>query len=175
VRFAKYITGKLMVGGYAFSPGGKAEPQSPQSDNTTGSSSAGIGVQVGTPRGQFGGFGELDFLFHHQFYFTNKFKPPSTCEETVTFNGPAVALGGGLSIPLGTSWSLTPIATTQIGRLQELKADEGCYIYPRGSTNIESGKQGTHGAVHRNRRRVPVRARQTGEMTGFVAGLQRSA
>lgn len=145
VRFAKYFTGKLMFGGYGFDPGPDAEPDgTAEAENTVSATSAGIGIQIGTPRGRFGGFGELNALFLHTFKITNKF---DSCEVSISSKGPALSLGGGLSIPLGTSWSLTPFATAQMGRFEEQEIEEDCGLNVPSSFDIPSDDQKTHGML----------------------------
>jgi hypothetical protein len=147
VRFAKYFTGKLIFGAYAFAPGDDAEPEiGVESENSTLATSAGIGFQAGTPRGEFGGFGEANLLFHNQFQVVNDFTA-ADCKVTQTASGSALGLGGGLSIPLSSSFALTPVANIQFGQFDEVEFDEDCGLGLDGKADIDSGDQELHGMV----------------------------
>jgi hypothetical protein len=148
VRFARYFTGKLMIGGYGFAPGPDAEPANVEADNTTNAVSAGIGLQVGSPRGKLGGFGELGYLFVHEFRVVNDFRLPS-CELTSTVRGPAFFAGGGASIPIGRSWNLTPFISYQWGTFEEVEVDTNCAGgHPlQGTRKIDKQRQEPHGML----------------------------
>jgi hypothetical protein len=146
VRFARHFTGKLMLGGYGFRPEREAEVESLRADNTTNLVNAGIALQAGSARGRLGGFGEIGYLFLHEFRVTNKLTD-ANCEITRILRAPALVIGGGASIPIGSSWHLTPFANYQWGTFDQLEVDSGCGFQPSGKPAFEKDRQRGHGML----------------------------
>ena len=124
VRIAKYFTPLVYFGQYILGPGPEFDsiPKPGVEVTTTGRhTSAGLGVMIGTPRGQMGGFGEVGISFLHEFAATEAAAGQGlTCDLERTFSGNALRLGGGGNIPIGGDLlHLTPFAMVSIGVFSE--------------------------------------------------------
>jgi hypothetical protein len=90
----------------------------------TSSTSAGLGVIVGTPPGQMGGFGEFDLVFLNQFTLSSEEKSGSRCD--LTAKGAALRFGGGGVFPLASWFQLAPFAAATIGRFTTINGSAAC-------------------------------------------------
>ncbi len=89
-------------------------------------STVGFAVAGGTPRGQFGGFGEFGFGIVRRMTMSTVGAGTGSagvsCEANVTATGSALRLSAGLNIPLRRRLlHLTPYATAQFGGVNEVK------------------------------------------------------
>jgi hypothetical protein len=145
LRFARLFTVKLMAGGYVFDAGTQAKAASAgaQPDATTSGSAAGIGLEVGSPRGSTGAFGEILLLPHHQMLVERKYHDDN-CMETLKFSGGALGLGGGARIALGSSWRLAPFANLQLARFDRAKVETNCSAIDAQADDVPQSEQAGH-------------------------------
>ena len=140
VRFLDYFTAHLFGGGYGVKSGSAFDQPlhqtaagNTQIESQTVLAQAGVGLQAGTPVGQFGGFGELDFLFLNNFTTTQRIsgdipdptKPaPATvaidCSADIVAKSNGVRLGGGMNIPLSRQFQLTPLVMGTLATVTEV-------------------------------------------------------
>jgi hypothetical protein len=163
VRFAHLFTGHIFGGGYSIKSGGAfddpafdAGPGNSQIESQSTLTQAGLGVVVGTPPGEFGGFGELDFVFINNFATTQTIKgtvgtlppaPPQTvpvdCSVDVTAKSRGVRLGGGVNIPLSRSFQLSPTVMGTIATITQVDVAD-CGPFRNSSYDIPKDKRATH-------------------------------
>ncbi len=160
IRFAKYFTPVLFVGASVLKPGSYFDNISatPGTNVTTTitSTSGGIGLMVGTPRGKPGFFGELDWVPLSLISAKSEISPLS-CSATETLSGNALRLAGGGVIPIANLLHLTPMLGVEFGSYTSDKLDEsgaGCVVLqsqglllPAGERSIPSDNQATHTLV----------------------------
>jgi hypothetical protein len=155
VRFAKYFTPFLIGGLHGFGSGdgledlayADADYQYCQGElgcvsGTTQKSTAvllsgGLGLRIGSRRGKFGGYGEIGFLMHSLQIAQeigldptprNGIADTTTCTLTRTYAGPALRLGGGVTLPLGSVFHLSPFVSASFGQFSSatVKAESPC-------------------------------------------------
>jgi hypothetical protein len=103
LTFARYFTPFAFVTGYAL----KAENDTDRRlgiGKGNGGVMLGAGMRFGSPRRQFGGFGEVAFA--RNVLAMNRTFVGAAC--TVTASANSVRLGGGLAIPISDLFELTP-------------------------------------------------------------------
>ncbi len=151
IRIWKYFT-PVLFGTAAFlkpknqrvpGPGGGV-----LNSTTSGSyQGGGIGVMIGTPRNQFGGFGELDLVFDSVSQ-TTELNDLQGCKLTTTLSGTAGRIGGGAVIPIGSLVHLTPFVLVTVEKFSHGKADQtgGCVGIPfvPSDRSIPSENQAAH-------------------------------
>lgn len=117
---------------------------------TTGTyQGGGLGVMIGTPRNQFGGFGEADVVFDSVAQSTTLSDIPG-CKFTTTLSGTGFRLGGGGVIPIGSLVHLTPFAMVTVEKFSKANFDaspecpnvSGLFQGPSGDHTIDN--QATH-------------------------------
>ncbi len=123
LRIARYFTGVLYFEGQKFSGGSGGGILGSEIKNPTGSS-VGLGLIVGTPPGQMGGFGELDFAPSHVLSLTIT-TPDGAKDCRVSATGGAVRFGGGGTFPVAKWLNLSPFALVTVAKPTKLEA-EGC-------------------------------------------------
>jgi len=140
VRIAQYFTPVLFLEGEKYDSGSGFLNQN-KLKNAAGSS-LGLGLLVGTPPGQMGGFGEIDFAIAHSLSVSYD-ELGKTC--TVTGSGGGLRIGGGGVFPVIDWLHLTPFVMMTFARINKLET-EGCSaLVPSG--DVKSGDQRTHGVV----------------------------
>ncbi len=162
VRFAHLFTAHVFGGGYSIKSGSyfddpafDVEPGNTQIESQSTLTQGGVGVLVGTPPGQFGGFGELDFVFVNNFATTQTIKgildnpqpPPDKvpvdCSVDVTAKSRGVRLGGGVNIPLSRSFQLSPTVMGTIATITDEEVSD-CGPFRDSSFEIPKNNRATH-------------------------------
>ena len=129
IRLFQYFGVQVFVGAQSLASNGTVGlPDAAKTTGTTTMTQLGLGVVGGTPRGKFGGFGEVDLVARHS--YSAPYEIPANaslpgCEGEFTADGAGVRLAGGLRIPLGRSWQLSPFAGANLVSLSEVSFD-GC-------------------------------------------------
>jgi hypothetical protein len=138
LRFARYFAGMLVLEGAAYKPGpvfdlrgGTSAQGDVQIDNTATGSDIGIAARVGTPRGRFGGFGQLEFFPWHRLDVSSDrtrqiLNVESQCSASLKYSGNAFRLGGGLIVPVLSWLQLVPAAHLTVGRLTSAEVSGDC-------------------------------------------------
>lgn len=143
IRLGRYFTPVLYVEGDGLSSGDGLLGKSLK--NTT-AGSVGIGLVVGTPPGQMGGFGELDLLPVNAYAAG---VADGAC--TITASGTAFRLAGGGVFPVLTWLQLSPFAAATIGSFNKLTTKScGAIVDTSGiETNgtIDSANTRTHATI----------------------------
>lgn len=158
IRFAKYFTPVLFLSGQAFKSGPHYDnlaagvPGVTATTTITGAS-GGIGLIVGTPRNQLGGFGEIDYLPYESFTASTDISAGGlSCTTTDTLSGSAFRVGGGAVIPVAGWLNLTPFVTAQFGSFGHEKFDtSSCSrlspAFTSSDLDIPSGQRKAHSLV----------------------------
>jgi hypothetical protein len=134
VRLFKYFTGVVYFERHLLKPGEQFDVPTTQLDlevtNTAFTQSYGIGVMIGTPRNQLGGFGELDLVLDHRFEVNQEINsnalPTGHCEATRAVKGPGFRIGGGMNIPVADFLHLTPFVMATVGAFTNVELDSDC-------------------------------------------------
>ena len=138
VRFARYFTGLLVLEGGAYKPGstfdlrgGATQQNDVQIDNTATGSDVGFAARIGTPRGSFGGFGQIEFFPWHRLQVSSDRVRETAgvqtqCSADITYGGTAFRLGGGLVVPVLSWLQLVPAAHLTVGRLSSVDVSGDC-------------------------------------------------
>ena len=144
VRIAQNFTPFVFVGGYAMQAGdgledlGFAELDYERPGDAEGVQSTpqmlvgGLGLRMGTARGEIGGFGEAAFAFH-SFSATQNISffeatGLSDCELTRTYTGGAFRAAGGASVPVGDVFQLAPYAMFAVGKFTNAEVKAQCLL-----------------------------------------------
>jgi hypothetical protein len=121
IRFLKFFTGLLYFERYVLSPGDKLDEipdfsSDVEVTNNATMEGAGLGVMAGSPRNQFGGYGELDFGLLHRFTIDQEYTSSvGDCEQSIVLSGTALRVGGGMNIPVADFLHLSPYLSVQFG------------------------------------------------------------
>jgi hypothetical protein len=130
VRVFKYFTGVVYFERHVLKPGEQFDVPTTTEDlevtNTAFTQSAGLGVMIGTPRNQLGGFGELDLILDHRFEVHQEIQAADSCEATAVFRGPGFRIGGGVNIPVAEFLHLTPFVMASVGTISDVEIDTDC-------------------------------------------------
>jgi hypothetical protein len=130
VRFLQYFTGVVYFERHVLKPGEQFDVPTTAEDlevtNTAFTQSAGIGVMIGTPRNQLGGFGELDAVLDHRFEVQQDISAVNSCEVTAAFSGPGLRIGGGMNIPVAEFLHLTPFVMGTLSAFTNIDIDTDC-------------------------------------------------
>lgn len=145
VRLFKYFTPLLFFDFDFLHPSDKIKPPNSTSfNNSATASEIGLGVIVGTPRNQAGGFGELDAVFSQSYYLKHQVVGVDCTISRTWSGGPMLRLGGGAVIPYGKLFHLTPFAMASIGKFnhETTEHSNGCADYggDYGEDNVDLGK-----------------------------------
>lgn len=123
LRIARYFTPVLFFEGQKFGSGRGGGILGTEIKNPTGSS-VGLGLIVGSPPGQMGGFGELDFAPSHVLSLTIN-PPDGSTNCRISATGGAVRFGGGGTFPVAKWLNLSPFALVTVAKPTKLETD-GC-------------------------------------------------
>lgn len=135
LRFAKYFSGLLLLDVAAAKPGELFDLSlaagERRVDNTATLVDFGLAGRVGTPRGAFGGFGELALLPVHSLQvYSDRQRRSDTCEATYEYDGSAIRLGGGAFLPLGSAFQVVPTISWTIGQFGEAQSSRRGGVCP---------------------------------------------
>lgn len=93
----------------------------------------GVAAMVGTPPGQYGGFGEVGLLGQRitiERTFELEEHPSNTCgpkaQQQLSFTGTALRIGGGARLPVWRYLHLTPFLMASFGQISEFSNDSEC-------------------------------------------------
>jgi hypothetical protein len=145
VRFLRNFGVKLFFEWYSILPGSELDraPNGLQDDtdqfevtSTVMASSFGVSAIGGTQRGRIGGYGELGLALMHNYGWTRKiidtnaadlpdFEP---CQETQTFSGPALRVGGAFVFPVHENFQLSAQAMATLGNFNSVRLESDCDI-----------------------------------------------
>jgi hypothetical protein len=147
LRFAKYFTAVLFAEFHGMTGNSDGFPMA--DDIEAGQASArsgGLGILVGTPRNQVGGFGELGILFRQEFLWQGT---AANCTVDATLAGPALRIGGGGVFPVADFLHLAPFGLLSVGQFSSVTVDQsGCLpqLVDRlpSERTIDSENQATH-------------------------------
>lgn len=130
VRIWQYITPKVYYQRLILGPGDLFDdirpPAGAEVTTTTFIESVGIGVQGSSPRGAFGGFGEIAVAPYHKLSATaDGSAPVRTCDTEISYTGVAFRVGGGAIIPVWKDLlNLTPFVTLNISTVDEIEVSQ---------------------------------------------------
>ena len=148
LRFAKYFTAVLFGEFHSLAGNSDGFPMAANIEAGQASArSGGLGILVGTPRNQVGGFGELGILFRQEFLWEGT---AADCTVDATLAGPALRIGGGGVFPVADFLHLAPFGMLSVGQFTSVNVDQssGCdpVLVDRlpSERTIDSENQATH-------------------------------
>lgn len=133
-RFASLFTPHLYLEGYGLSAGNlfneSVTVPGTEVTTTTLQTGAGIGLSVGTPQDKLGGFAEVGLGFHRMAAALAVSEGGRTCDNTLTYSGTALRMGGGMHVPLTPTLRLEPYVDFTLSQFDQVEreADERCAV-----------------------------------------------
>jgi len=100
-------------------------PEFPDLSLTSAAVQAGMGLAVGTPRGETGGYGEIGLAFVDQLILTGR-EATFDCNVEVKLSGMGLRLGGAASLPISRLIQLTPFVSATFGKYTSAAANVSC-------------------------------------------------
>lgn len=126
IRIAKHFTPMVFFEQHQLQPQDGFDqvtlPPSAEQTNVVVHRAVGIGVMLGTPAGQVGGYGEIGLVLADQYVAQTEVigGAQGDCDYTTTFTGGAFRVGGGANFPVASFLHLTPFAAVSIGSFSEV-------------------------------------------------------
>ncbi len=129
-RFKRYFQAKIfgqlfgLAKGDAIEDASAKAPLGSEVTNEARGQGGGIAISAGMDPRKLGVFGELALL-SHQYVLSQKLvqSDDTSCEGTTTYSGGALRVGVGGYIPLGSSFSLTPLLAFTMGSITSIESE----------------------------------------------------